>query len=226
MESEMEESGTHSTSTTSSLSVSASERNGLTVRDGPPADDCCPICFGSFSAPCRGPCGHWYCGGCIMEYWNHVAAFRPCKCPMCSSPITKLTPEPTLSQQQDADIRDVLKNVRQYNCLFAGGACGFILQVLQLPLFVKRLLQAMMDPDRPVAYLSRLRLIAVFLGALYTLSPFDFLPRWRYLDAIDLFDCSAIALSFSLYFVGLYSRRRRLRHLRQLAPAPHFQVDM
>ncbi|XP_071698177.1 uncharacterized protein [Rutidosis leptorrhynchoides] len=175
--------GTHTLSTT----------NNLIVREGPPADDCCPICFGSFSAPCRGPCGHWYCGGCIMEYWNHVAAFHPCKCPMCSRPISKLTPESTLSYQQDPGIREVLRNVKQYNCLFAGGACGFIM---------------------------------VFLGALYTLSPFDFLPRWRYLDAIDLFDCSAIALSFSLYFVGLYTRRRRLRHLRQLAPVPHFEVDM
>nr|KAJ0187021.1 hypothetical protein LSAT_V11C900484640 [Lactuca sativa] len=34
----------------------------------------------------------------------------------------------TLSQQQDAGIHDVLKNVRHYNCLFAGGACIFILQ--------------------------------------------------------------------------------------------------
>ncbi|GKF76775.1 hypothetical protein Tco_0229245, partial [Tanacetum coccineum] len=33
--------------------------------------------------------------GCIIEYWNHVAAFHPCKFLMCSRPITKLTPEPT-----------------------------------------------------------------------------------------------------------------------------------
>ncbi|KAJ0561327.1 putative transcription factor C2H2 family [Helianthus annuus] len=151
-----EDSGTH----TAASSSSVSERNG------PPVDDCCPICFGSFSAPCRGPCGHWYCGGCIIEYWNHVAAFRPCKCPMCSRLITKLTPEATLYQQQhddndDAGTRQILRSVRQYNCLFVGGACGFVLQVLQLPLFLKRLIQAMMDPDRPVAYLSRLRLVAV-----------------------------------------------------------------
>ncbi|KAK1434437.1 hypothetical protein QVD17_00179 [Tagetes erecta] len=194
-------------------------------RNEPPPDDCCPICFSSFFAPFQAPCGHWYCGGCIMEYWNHVAAFRPCKCPLCSRPITNLTPEPTLYQQQDDDagIRETINNVRKYNCLFAG---GFVLQLLQLPLFLKRLIQAMMDPDRPVAYLSRMRLLAVLFGALYTLSPFDFLPRFRYLDAIDLFDCSAIAISFSLYFVGLYSRRRRLRRLRQVAPIPPFEVDM
>lgn len=30
--------------------------------DGPPADDCCPICFGDFTIPCKANCGHWYCG--------------------------------------------------------------------------------------------------------------------------------------------------------------------
>lgn len=28
----------------------------------PPEDDVCPICFCSFTVPCRGNCGHWYCG--------------------------------------------------------------------------------------------------------------------------------------------------------------------
>nr|KAJ0223589.1 hypothetical protein LSAT_V11C200085330 [Lactuca sativa] len=33
-----------------------------------------------------------------------------------------------ISALQDAGIHDVIKNVRQYNCLFAGGACSFILK--------------------------------------------------------------------------------------------------
>lgn len=31
-------------------------------KDGPPVDDCCPICFGDFTIPCKANCGHWYCG--------------------------------------------------------------------------------------------------------------------------------------------------------------------
>lgn len=204
------------TTTTSTTSVVTVRERNSTV-DGPPMDDCCPICFGSFVAPCRAPCGHWYCGGCILEYWNHVAAFRPCKCPMCSRQITKLTPEPSLYQQENLEVSAVLKNVQQYNRLFVGGIYGFILKVLQFPLLMKKVLQAMMDPDRPAAYLGRLRLFALFLGTLYTLSPFDFLPTGRRVDAIDLFDYSAIALSFTLYLVGLYLRRRRLQNVRQLA---------
>ncbi|THG16716.1 hypothetical protein TEA_021785 [Camellia sinensis var. sinensis] len=37
------------------------------------------------------------------------------------------------------------------------------------------------------------------------------------LDAIDVFDYFAIALIFILYIVGLYCRRQRLQHVRQLA---------
>lgn len=33
-----------------------------TESETPPEDDCCPICFSSFTVPCRGNCGHWYCG--------------------------------------------------------------------------------------------------------------------------------------------------------------------
>ncbi|KAM7478859.1 hypothetical protein LguiA_027072 [Lonicera macranthoides] len=161
--------------------------------DTPPTDDCCPICFGSFTVACRASCGHWYCelkenvteeGACILQYWNYGAALQPCKCPMCFRQITWLRPEASLYHQQEVEVTDVLKKVQKYNRLFVGGTYGLFL---------------------------------VFLGALYTISPFDFLPTGRMMSAIDIFDYSAIALSFILYFVGLYLRRRRLQNARQLA---------
>ncbi|KAK4378679.1 hypothetical protein RND71_000541 [Anisodus tanguticus] len=45
-----------------SLVVVDTENNAFLRTEKPPADDCCPICFGNFVVPCRGPCGHWYCG--------------------------------------------------------------------------------------------------------------------------------------------------------------------
>ncbi|KAK3016333.1 hypothetical protein RJ639_007313, partial [Escallonia herrerae] len=206
-------------SPTTSTSLAIVEKK-VETNDGPPVDDCCPICFGSFNHPCRAPCGHWYCGGCILQYWNHVSAFQPCKCPMCSRQITKLTPEASLYCQQEVEVTLVLKSVHTYNRLFVGGVYGLMLKVLQLPLFIKRGFQGMMDPDRAPGYLQKLRLFAVkfielvVLGTLYTLGPFDFLPTGR-IDAIDFFDLSAISLSFILYVVGLYLRRRRRRQVRQ-----------
>ncbi|CAL5438890.1 unnamed protein product [Camellia sinensis] len=126
-------------------------------------------------------------GDCILQYWNHGEALQPCKCPMCSQKITWLIPEASLDHCHDVE---VLERVRKYNRLFVGGTYGLILV-----------------DCRTCQYL---------LGALYTVSPVDFFPAGR-LDIIDVFDYFAIALIFILYIVGLYCRRQRLQHVRQLA---------
>ncbi|CAI9765319.1 unnamed protein product [Fraxinus pennsylvanica] len=197
----------------SSTSLVVAERKWSNM-ETPPTDDVCPICFGNFNVPCRGPCGHWYCGGCILQYWNFSAALRPCKCPMCSQHITKLTPEASLYSQHETEISQVLKNVNNYNRLFVGGISGLLLKMLAIPLYFKRLFRDMLNPERP--RLFELRMIALFLGILYSFSPFDFLRIGRW-NVIDVFDNSAVALSFIFYLVGLVVQRRRLRNVRELA---------
>ncbi|CAI9103816.1 OLC1v1002381C1 [Oldenlandia corymbosa var. corymbosa] len=140
-----------------SVPVTGGQRN----TDSPPTDDCCPICFGGFVVPCKAPCGHWYCGGCILQYWNYGAALQPCNCPMCSRKITNLTPEASLVLKQEIEVTEVLRNVRKYNRLFVGGLYGSVLRLLETPLYIKRMFQDMMNPDRPGAHLNKLRIIAV-----------------------------------------------------------------
>ncbi|KAL8155895.1 hypothetical protein AgCh_001084 [Apium graveolens] len=67
---------------------------------------------------------------------------------MCSQLISKLTPEACLLNRHEKEVRDVLKNVHKYNCLFQGGFRGFVQNVFSLPLLSKRLFQGLMDPDR------------------------------------------------------------------------------
>ncbi|GER26747.1 RING/U-box superfamily protein [Striga asiatica] len=189
--------------------------NKRELMDKPPSDDVCPICFGDFDVPCRAPCGHWYCGGCILQYWNFSAALRPCKCPMCSQLITKLTPEASFCNRPEVEISKVLRNVGDYNRLFVGGICGFMLKFLAIPLYMKRMFREMLNPDRPGLYLHEMRMLALFLGVLYSLTPFDFL-RIGHRNIIDVFDYSAFALSFVFYLVGAYLRRRRRRNVREL----------
>ncbi|KAL2477549.1 RING/U-box superfamily protein [Forsythia ovata] len=197
----------------SSMSLVVADRK-ISTMETPPTDDVCPICFGSFNVPCRAPCGHWYCGGCILQYWNFSAALRPCKCPMCSQHITNLTPEPSLYRQHEAEVIQVLKNVGNYNRLFVGGISGLLPKMLAAPLYIKRMFRDMLNPDRP--RLFELRMIALFLGILYSFSPFDFLRIGRW-NVIDVFDYSAFALSFIFYLVGLVVQRRRVRNVRELA---------
>ncbi|PPD75417.1 hypothetical protein GOBAR_DD27654 [Gossypium barbadense] len=107
-------------------------RGNKRFTETPPDDDCCPICFGSFTVPCRSNCGHWYCGSCILQFWNYSSASMPCKCPMCACKIVNLMPEASLQQQQDQDVTQVLKSVQRYNLLFVGGALGYIQMVLSI----------------------------------------------------------------------------------------------
>ncbi|KAF2305790.1 hypothetical protein GH714_008190 [Hevea brasiliensis] len=184
----------------------------------PPLDDCCPICFGAFTVPCKANCGHWFCGSCILQYWNYSAASKPCKCPMCTSGITKLTPEASLHRQHEQEVTKVLDNVHRYNRLFVGGALGLVQKVRESPLFIKRIFQQMMDPDRPGSYLHEMRLFAMILSVLYAATPFNFIPTGG-LGIVRLFDYAAIALVLALRLVGMYRRRRLTQRVRLLAEA-------
>ncbi|CAN0927803.1 E3 ubiquitin-protein ligase RNF170, partial [Linum grandiflorum] len=171
----------------------------------PPVDDCCPICFSEFAVACRANCGHWYCGSCILQFWNYSAASRPCKCPMCSSSITKLTPEASLLSRQEREVTEVLKNVQRYNRLYVGGARGllqpFEQKVRESPLLMKRVLMRIMDPDRP-DYIQEARIFAMIMTLIYVVCPFEFLPISR-AGASRLFDYGSIAVVLVLRLIGL-----------------------
>ncbi|KAG8502004.1 hypothetical protein CXB51_000223 [Gossypium anomalum] len=215
------------------------------LSETPPDDDCCPICFGPFTVPCRSNCGHWYCGeggglhypfviafvseaeihlwvniyrgSCILQFWNYSSASKPCGCPMCTCMIVNLMPEASLEQQpQNQEVAEVLKSVRRYNLLFLGGARGFIQKVLELPFFIKRIFQGLMDPDTNDTYIAEIRLFAMLLSIIYRATPLDFIPTGG-IGIGRVFDCSAIILILILRLVGIYRRRRLMQRVRRLA---------
>ncbi|KAK8485186.1 hypothetical protein V6N12_005761 [Hibiscus sabdariffa] len=182
------------------------------LSESPPDDDCCPICFGPFTVPCRSNCGHC----CILQFWNYSSASQPCKCPMCACKIVNLMPEASLQQQQSSqEVTEVLKSVQRYNLLFLGGVRGFIQKVWELPFLIKRMVQGLMDPDTNDTYLAEIRLFAMLLSIIYRATPFDFIPTGG-LGISRVFDCSAIALVLILRLVGMY-RRRLMQRVRRLA---------
>ncbi|KAB2047376.1 hypothetical protein ERO13_A13G038000v2 [Gossypium hirsutum] len=191
-------------------------RGNKRFTETPPDDDCCPICFGSFTVPCRSNCGHWYCGSCILQFWNYSSASMPCKCPMCACKIVNLMPEASLQQQQDQEVTQVLKSVQRYNLLFVGGALGYIQKLRQLPFFMKKIFQGLMDPDANDTYIAEMRLFAMLLSIIYRATPFDFLPTGG-VGIGRVFDFSAITLVLILRLVGIYRRRQLMQRVRQVA---------
>ncbi|CAE6160763.1 unnamed protein product [Arabidopsis arenosa] len=189
-----------------------------TESETPPEDDVCPICFGSFTVPCRGNCGHWYCGNCILQYWNYAAISRPCKCPMCVRHITKLSPEASLQERQEQEVKEVLDKVRRYNRLFVGGLTGFVQKVHELPFLMKRMVWHMMDTDVNNLYFHEVRIFAMFMSTLYTAAEFNFIPTGGF-RIVTVFDYAAIAMILILRIVGIYRRRRLAQQVRHLAAA-------
>ncbi|XP_011001200.1 PREDICTED: armadillo repeat-containing protein 6-like [Populus euphratica] len=178
-------------------------------REGPPLDDCCPICFGTFDVPCKASCGHWYCGSCILQYWKYSGPSSRCKCPMCSSRISNLTPEASLHGQQGQEVVKVLEDVRRYNHVFVGGVRGLARKVHVVPFLFKRMLEEMMDPDGHNFFLYEklMRMFAIFLAILYISSPFDFIPLGR-IGVVRLFEYMSMLLAVTLRLAGIFRRRR------------------
>ncbi|KAJ7001126.1 armadillo repeat-containing protein 6-like [Populus alba x Populus x berolinensis] len=190
-------------------------------REGPPLDDCCPICFGTFDVPCKANCGHWYCGSCILQYWKYSGPSSRCKCPMCSSRISNLTPEASLHGQQEQEVVKVLEDVRRYNHVFVGGVRGLARKVHVVPFLFKRMLEEMMDPDGHNFFLYEklMRMFAIFLAILYISSPFDFIPLGR-IGVVRLFEYMSMLLAVTLRLAGIFRRRRLNQRVRDLAAAP------
>ncbi|XP_009787114.1 uncharacterized protein [Nicotiana sylvestris] len=213
-------------SISSSQSKKMEEEEVLNSRgesEKPPEDDCCPICFGDFSIPCKTNCGHWFCASCILQLWRYRSTLQRCKCPICCRPINKLVPEASLLIQQEEDVIELLKKIECYNHLYIGGAYGVFLKVLAIPLLTRRILRSVMDglmnPDQIRLNYYLMRVLALLLSWIYCSCQFEFIPTgglgiWR------LFDLCAIFMVATFSLAGLYQRWVLRRRVRQLAILP------
>ncbi|KAJ0262810.1 RING/U-box superfamily protein [Hirschfeldia incana] len=161
-------------------------------------------------------------GSCILQYWNYAAVSKPCKCPMCVRHITMLSPEASLQQRQEQEVKEVLAKIRRYNRLFVGGLTGFLQKLKELPLLLKRMVWHMMDPDTNTLYFHEVRIFAMLMSTLYTAAEFSFIPTGGF-RIVTVFDYTAIAMILILRVVGIYRRRRlaqRVRHTAAAEPEP------
>ncbi|KAJ7968050.1 E3 ubiquitin-protein ligase [Quillaja saponaria] len=145
--------------------------------EGPPEDDCCPVCHGRFNLPCRTSCFHWFCGDCILRVWLYGDAMKQCRCPLCCRCFSRLTPlEASFDCNQDPGAMKIMENLRRYNRLHVGGLKGLTQKALELPFLARMTLQDMMDPDKTRANLFKARMFAILVGCIYVLIPLDFIP--------------------------------------------------
>ncbi|URE22054.1 RING finger protein [Musa troglodytarum] len=83
-------------------------------------------------------------------------------------------------ERQEPEASRVLENIEKYNRNFGGGSSSLIQRLRDLPFFIRRLLREMMDPQRSLPIVLRVRVIlAMALTAIYVLSPVDIIPEVR-----------------------------------------------
>ncbi|GAB4844763.1 hypothetical protein Ancab_038152 [Ancistrocladus abbreviatus] len=181
--------------------------------DGPPVNDCCSICCGTFDIPCQANCSHWFCGKCILQVWHHGSALQPCKCPLCRRSITLLIPnEASLHQRHDPEVGHILGEIEAYNRSFGERPSGIIQRLQDLPFLLRRLLHDLADPQRSLPLVIKARVyLAVVLTVIYFLCPVDILPE-GILGIIGFLDDLIILLICVLHIAATYRSVLVFRH--------------
>lgn len=147
-----------------------------------------------------------------MRVWHHGSALGPCRCPICRRFITLLIPtEPPHSQQHESEASHVSENIEKYNRSFGGGPRRLV-QIADLPFFMRRLLRELMDPQRTLPLVFRARMVfAMILSMIYVLSPIDLLPE-GVLGVIGFLDDVFILLIVFLHLAAIYRSILLYRH--------------
>ncbi|KAH6775122.1 E3 ubiquitin-protein ligase RNF170-like protein [Perilla frutescens var. hirtella] len=195
--------------------------------DGPPENDVCSICRHNFHIPCQANCNHWFCGAlffyfyadvvivgnCIWQVWNHGLALRPCRCPLCRREITLLVPsEASLRRQNIADVAQILQRIEAYNRQYGARSNSLMQRMQDLPFLLKRLLRDILDPQRSLPLVIRARVyLAMFVSAMYVISPVDFFPE-ALLGFIGFLDDLIVVFICFLYVAALYRAVLVTRH--------------
>ncbi|KAL2460512.1 RING/U-box superfamily protein [Abeliophyllum distichum] len=194
--------------------------DGIGKEDAFIIDNVCPICFDRFTIPCRTNCGHWYCGSCILEFWEFGPSIRPCKCPLCSCKITNLVPVISQHIGPEEDVIMVVQKVRQYNSLYIRGVRGFFLGLRIVtphgPSFQMDLLLNALSWGKASCIVNKQ---AVVLPLLYETGEFEFIPTGG-LGIPRMFDVGTNVLIFTFLIICIWrkwaarGRARRLAVLR------------
>ncbi|KAG9444153.1 hypothetical protein H6P81_015493 [Aristolochia fimbriata] len=180
----------------------------------PPPDDVCPICHDRFAlaSACQANCSHWFCAHCIIRVWQHGSTLQPCKCPICRRQITLLIPSDSRVHHNDSEAGRALEMIEKYNRLFGGGSYSLLQRVQDLPFLIRRLLGELLNPQRSLPLVLRVRaVLAMLLSAAYVISPVDIIPEALF-GIVGLMDDLLIVLVVFLHLSALYRSALVYRH--------------
>lgn len=172
----------------------------------------CPICLGDMEFGVDTNCGHYYCGNCIMAYWQHGRWLGAVACPVCRQQVTLLLVAFTAEENStDSEERTViLRNINSYNRRFSGQPRSIREHLQDLPTLLRHAIAEFFTVGGLI-WMFRLRIIVCFLAALlYFISPLDIIPEavfgiFGFID--DLFIVLLLAIYISIIYRQVIQNR-------------------
>ncbi|KAL7118065.1 hypothetical protein ACP275_03G112300 [Erythranthe tilingii] len=175
--------------------------------DEPPENNRCSVCDANVRMTFQSICSHWFCDTCFLQFWDLDDVRRqPCRCPQCKRAITLLIPARGASirlHDDDTHVTEILRVIDTYNRLYGKYSNGLIQRIRNLPFLLKKLLLDMMYPEQLSFPMRGHVYLAMTFGAVYVLSPVDFISEGR-LGMVGLIDDLIIVLLCFLHVAAIY----------------------
>ncbi|XP_033736908.1 E3 ubiquitin-protein ligase RNF170-like [Pecten maximus] len=165
----------------------------------------CPICLGDLEYGVDTNCGHYFCGNCIIAYWQHGSWLGAVACPVCRQQVTLLlvafTTEENNNNSQEK--QNILDEINSYNRRFSGQPRSIGEHLRDLPTLMRHFVGEFFSVGGLI-WMFRLRVIVCFGAALvYFISPLDIIPEAMF-GIFGLLDDLFILLLLAIYISIIY----------------------
>lgn len=165
----------------------------------------CPICLGDLEYSVDTNCGHFFCGNCIIAYWQHGSWLGAVACPVCRQQVTLLlvafTAEENNNDSQEK--QNILREINSYNRRFSGQPRSIGEHLRDLPTLMRHFVGEFFSVGGLI-WMFRLRVLVCFGAALlYFISPLDIIPEAMF-GIFGLLDDLFILLLLAIYISIIY----------------------
>ncbi|THD23254.1 hypothetical protein D915_005861 [Fasciola hepatica] len=138
------------------------------------AAESCPICMASFTYKVQTNCGHSFCEPCFFLHWRSSVLTRKVNCPLCRSPVSRLTER--FTENETSHCQMPRSFVQAFNRSFAQSGWRLQRPVDLLNSLWDTVLVILRGGMTPVWNTLRHLVLPALVG-LYLLSPVDLLPE-------------------------------------------------
>jgi RING finger protein 170 len=166
--------------------------------------DVCCICLNAITLEVASPCGHIFCGICIVDLWESKQR-QKLKCPLDRREISMLIRNFTVQQLSNPDpqTKRIIDAIRLYNLNFSSEPRSLKQKLLDAPYLLRNFFNFIRTRNGWLFFVRNiLGCLYIALLFIYILSPLDLIPD--YLPIVGWIDDFLVIFYVLLYISILY----------------------